>query len=51
MQVKGDKMFLNGVKTYVISKGKKARVGLEKLTNKKGLLKFFKTHVDIVINN
>ena len=51
MQVKEDKMFLNSVKTYVISKGKKARVGLEKLTNKKGLLKFFKTHVDIVINN
>ena len=51
MQVKRNKMFLDGVKTYIISKRKKARVGLKKLTNKKGLLKFFKTHVDTVINN
>ena len=44
-------MFLDSVKTYIIFKGKKVRVGLEKLTNKKGLLKFFKTHADTVIND
>jgi len=49
-QVEGDEMYSDGVKTYVISKEKMARVGAEKpACGEKELLEFFKTHADTVI--
>lgn len=50
-QVEGDEMYSNGVKTYVISKEKMARVGAEKPVDEKELLEFFKTHADTVIDD
>jgi len=51
VQVDADEMFSDGVKTYVISKGKMASVALERPAGEKGLLEFFKTHADTVIDN
>lgn len=50
-QVQGDEMYSDGMKTYVISRGKMARVGSEKPADEKDLLEFFKTHADTVIDD
>lgn len=50
-QVQGDEMYSDGVKTYVISQGKLARVRSEKPAGEEELLEFFKTHADTVIDN
>jgi hypothetical protein len=48
-QVEGDEMYSDGVKTYVISKAKMARMGSEKPSSEEDRLKFFKVHADTVI--
>lgn len=50
-QVQGDEMYSDGVKIYVISKGKMARVGSEKPASEAELLQFFKTHADTVLDS
>lgn len=44
-------MYSDGVKIYVISKEKMASVGSEKPASEQGLLEFFKTHADSVLDN
>lgn len=49
--VVGDEIYSDGGKTYVISKAKMASVGSEKPASEEGLLEFFKTHADSVLDD
>ena len=50
-QVEGDEMYSDGVKTYVISKEKMARIESVKPEGEDELLEYFKQHADTVIDN
>lgn len=49
--VQGDKMYSDGVNTYVISKEKFANVNATEPTSETELLKFYKTHADTVLDD
>jgi hypothetical protein len=51
IQVTGEEMYSDSLKTYVISRGKMARIGLKKPTGDEELLEFFKAHADTVMND
>ena len=50
-QVEGDEMYSDGVKTYVISKEKMARIKSVKPEGEEELLEYFKQHADTVIDD